>query len=138
MGSDSLKTRARRLADLKAEMARTQKIADAAEKQYREAERDFWLDLEEEGIKTTSFDFDDGSTIQVQRRETITSTILDKEAAVQSLVELGYGDELLGQPEIRKKVLNEVVRNLLQAGEGLPEGVDFNPRRYITVTKKGN
>jgi hypothetical protein len=45
---------------------------------------------------------------------------------------------MLGVPEIRKRALNEEVRDRLQRGEALPEGVDFNARRYITVTRKGS
>ena len=137
--SEPIDTRAQRLADLKDDMTRKRQIADAAEKRYREEERELWIDLKEEhgNVKTVSVDLPDGGTLQLQRRRTVTASILNKEEAVKALRAKGHGDELLGGPEIRKKILNELVRDLLEANQELPDGVDFNEKKYITITKRG-
>lgn len=139
--SERIDSRARRLVDLKDEKNKLEKEAERAARAYAEDEREFWAELADElgDIKTVTLDLGEGyGTVQLQRRETITARIVDKEAAVVSLEEAGLGPGMLGVPEIRKRALNEEVRDRLQRGEALPEGVDFNARRYITVTRKGS
>lgn len=139
--SERIDSRARRLVDLKDEKNWKEKEAERASKAYADEEREFWSELADElgDIKTVTLDLGDGyGTVQLQRRETITARIVDKEAAVVSLEAAGLGPGMLGVPEIRKRALNEEVRDRLQRGEALPEGVDFNARRYITVTRKGS
>jgi len=138
--SERIDSRARRLVDLKDEKNRLEKDADRAARAYADEEQAFWMELADElgDIKTVTLDLGEGyGTIQLQRRETITARIVDKEAAVGALEAAGLGPGMLGVPEIRKRALNEEVRDRLQRGEALPDGVDFNARRYITVTRKG-
>ena len=135
--SETLKSRAARLVVLKDDMTRARHNAEKAEKAYRDAERDLWIELEDAGMKTGKFDLGDGQEVSLQRRETITSRVIDEDEAVAALEAEGLADELLGNPQIRKRVLNEVTRNRLQAGQPLIPGTDFYPRRYLTVTKKG-
>jgi hypothetical protein len=139
--SERIDSRARRLVDLKDEKNRLEKDAERAARAYSEEEQAFWMELSDElgDIKTVTLDLGEGyGTVQLQRRETITARIVDKEAAVESLEAAGLGQGMLGVPEIRKRALNEEVRDRLQRGEALPDGVDFNARRYITVTRKGD
>lgn len=141
--SAPLDTRARELVALKDDYERKSKAADIAEKRYREAERELWIDLQEQFGKVTTVTFEDllgdGQDIQLQRRETITASILNKTEAAEALLEEGYEEAVeTDTPGIRKRVLNQIVRNRLKSGQGLPKGVDFHPRRYIAVTKKGS
>lgn len=139
--SERIDGRARRLVDLKDEKNWKEKEADQAARAYAEEEQAFWMELADElgDIKTVTLDLGEGyGTVQLQRRETITARIVDKETAVESLEAAGLGQGMLGAPEIRKRALNEEVRDRLQRGEALPDGVDFNARRYITVTRKGD
>ena len=115
--SEPLGTRARRLVDLKRKAKQAKQAAEKADREYRDAEQDFWLTMEDD--------------------EATTSTVLNEEEAAAALKEMGYDDAALGPPKIRKRVLNEIVRNLMQAKQDLPAGVDFYTKRYITVSEKG-
>lgn len=131
---------ARRLVELKDEMNDKGTIADKAAKAYRTAEEQFWLDLDEDEAKTSTITLDLGKPfgkVQFQKRETITGRVLSDDEAVEALKALGLEDEILGGRQIRKGVLNEHVRQWLRSGMPLPEGVDFNAKRYVTVSKKG-
>lgn len=133
-----LPAKGRRLVDLKDEKTRLEKAAESAAREYREAEADFWLDLEDGGTKTVTVELGEGyGTVQFQRRETITGRVINDEAAAAALAEAGLGDAVLGPRKVRQKVLSEYVRSRLESGQPLWEGVDFSARRYVTVTKKG-
>jgi hypothetical protein len=131
--------KARRLVQLKDEKNRAEKVAEAAARAYRDAEADFWLDLEDGSDKTITKDLGPPyGVVQFQRRETITGRVLNDEQAEKALEALGESEAILGPRSVRKKVLNEKVRRWIESGQPLPEGVDFNTRRYVTVTKKGS
>lgn len=131
--------KARRLVDLKDRKAKLEREAEAAAQEYREAEADFWMDLEEGGAKTITLELGEPyGTVQFQRRETITGRVLNDEAASEALEAMGLGEAVLGPRKVRQKVLSEHVRDWLQSGQPLPEGVDFSARRYVTVTRKGS
>jgi hypothetical protein len=137
--SERLDTRARRLVDLKDKYQRLTREAEAAEKAYREEERELWMDIYDEhgDVKTITLNLGEGyGTIALGRRETITATILNQEQAVKALEEAGLDDATLGPPTLRKKVLNEFARDWNKSGEQPPEGLDIHARRYIQVTRK--
>lgn len=135
--SDRLDTRARRLVDLKDDRNEKQIAFESAEKAYRDEEKNFWQDLKDEmgNVKKFAADLGPGyGTIEFQRRETVTSRVLDEATAAAALEEMGHG-EILGT-KIPKKPLNDLVRNAVKAGQPLPEGVDSHIRRYIAVSRK--
>lgn len=128
---------ARELVDLKEEKNRLEIAAETAARKYRDAEETFWQHLADEQGNMKKFASDLGpgyGTIEFQRRETITSRVLDEDAAATALEELGHGD-IIGR-KIPKKPLNDLVRGLMKSGEPLPEGVDFHARRYVSVSRK--
>lgn len=136
--SERLDTRARRLVDLKDAMNTAEIAFESAKRAYKAEEKSFWLDLADEmgNVKKFASDLGEGyGTIEFQRRETITSRILDKEQAEAALAEEGL-EHMLGPREIRKQPLNQEVRNRVRSGQGLPEGIDFHARRYIAVSRK--
>lgn len=129
---------ARRLVELKDEKVALQQKADDAERKYRDAEAQFWLDMEEGSDPTVTKDLGPPyGRVQFQRRETITGRVLNDEAAEEALRAMGLEDAILGPRKVRQKVLSEHVKTWLESGAPLPEGVDFNARRYVTVSKKG-
>lgn len=130
-------TRARRLVDLRRKRDATAKAASTAEKKYDEAEKDFWESLDDEEQSSVTLELGDGyGKVQLVRRETVTARVIDEDAAVAALEDEGLAEGFLGGPKIRKKALNEHVRDLLQSQQALPDGVDFNARRYIAITFK--
>lgn len=138
--SERIDTAARQLVDLKEDMERTAKVAEAAKKAYTDAERAFWEAMEEDLGKMKVFTSDLGEgygDVQFQRSSTTTSTILDEEKALAALEAEGLGDACIGGRKIHKRVLNEEVRSRLERQQPLPPGIDFHTKRYITITRKG-
>lgn len=137
-----LDSRARELVDAKNDFERKALTAKTAEDRYRALERELWIDLQEEFGKVTTVTLDLGEgygSIQLQRRETITASILNRAEAAEALLEEGLEEAVeTDAPGLRKRVVNQIVRNRLKAGQPLPKGLDFHPRRYIAVTKKGD
>lgn len=137
-----LKAKARELLELKEDHARKKAASEAATREFREAEADFWNELDEElGVKTVTLELGPPhGTVTLGRRETIKGRVIDEDKAIPALRAMGLGDAVLkATPQIRQKVLNEHVRDILKSATGkLPEGVDFAKTRYIQVTKKGS
>jgi hypothetical protein len=134
-----LKGKAAELIELKREKDRLKIAFEDAKRAYTAAERDLWHHLDEDlGVKTITLELGEPhGTIQLQRRETIKGRVIDDEAAVAALREMGLGEAVLKDiPQVRQKVLNEHVRDILKSGGDLPEGVDFVPTRYISVSKR--
>jgi hypothetical protein len=134
----AIDTAARRLVDKKDLYQRLDRESKAAARDYRDEERAFWMMVKQEfgDAKTFTLPLGEGyGDIQFQRRETVTARVLDIDAAMEALDD----DErhAMFGPQPRKKVMNEHVRERLEAGEPLPPGIDAHFKRYITVTKKG-
>ena len=56
-------------------------------------------------------------------------------AAVERLLD-GVDDALLGPQKLQQRALNEMMRSWLDAGQPIPDGLDFNPSRYVSITRK--
>jgi hypothetical protein len=107
------------------------------EEQRNAAQDAFWEALEDQGMKSTTLDLGPGfGEIQFQRRETIKGIVKDPSAAAAAIREEGLADELLGEQKVRQKVLSEYVRDWIASGQSLPEGIDFTPTRYVSITRK--
>jgi hypothetical protein len=134
-----LKQKARELLDLKAEHERARIAYENAKREHKAAEAEFWHELDEDlGVKTVTLELGEPhGTVALGRRETVKGRVIDAETAVKALRAAGLGEAVLKDiPQVRQKVLNEHVRDLLKSGAQLPEGVDFMTTRYIQVTKK--
>lgn len=108
-----------------------------AKKEYASAEADFWETMDDLGLTTFTADLGDGyGKVQIQRRETVRGIVIDKEAAVAALREMGLDEGLLGTPEIGQAALSEHARDWLASGQQFPEGIDFTKRRYIALSRK--
>lgn len=138
--SERLDTLGRRLVDAKDEYARLSKAADAASARMRAVEADFWEAAEEANMKTVPLQLGEGyGDVTFTRRETITGRVLGgfEHEAAEALRAMGVAGAILDdRPAVRKKVLNEHVRDWLKQGMPLPAGVDFVATRGVTVTKK--
>lgn len=135
--SDRLDTLARYLITRRKAYEEAKKKTDKLEKEYKETQADFWETLDDQGMTTFTADLGPGfGKIQFQKRETIRGVVKDPEKAAASLKEAGLDAELLGAPKVHQRALSEHVRDWLQSGQALPEGIDFNPTRYVSVTRK--
>ena len=115
------------------------RAAEKAEADYREAEAELYQALTDAGIRgRQTFDFGgDIGTVSFQTRSTKFGRIIDKDLAIKSLREEGL-DDAVYETAIRKKRLNELVRDRLESHDDLPEGVDFYESKGITVSRKNS
>ena len=135
--AERISTKARRFMDIKEKRDRLKIEYEEADRKFRDAEAALWLAIDESEQKSGTWDLGDGyGEVQFTRRETTTSTVLNAEEAEKALEAEGLADAILGPRAVRKKVLNEHVRDLLKTGQPLPQGIDFHKRRYLTTTKK--
>lgn len=126
----------RRLVELRTQRDRAKADADHAEAEYRAQEAVLWEKMENAGDTSVTKELDDhGARVQLVRRGTVYSKILDQDSLLDSLEQEGRTDEMT-KPGFEKKRLNEFVRECLEQGRPLPEGLDFYERRYITITEK--
>jgi hypothetical protein len=136
--SDRLDTLARRLVDARRVKDETAAAEKKAKEAYAEIEAEFWQTVDDMGVKTVTLDLGEGyGKAQFQRRETITASAFNPEAAERAIKAMGLEDELLGPRATRQKVLSEYVRDWLASGQELPEGVEPRVRRYISIGFKG-
>lgn len=135
--AERLDTMARRLVDLREKKDETERIFKKAKKEYKAVEAEFWEHMEDQGLTSFNQDLGDGyGKIQLQKRETIRGIVRDKTAAIKALQEMGLADALLAPFDIPQGALSEHVRDWLASGQEIPDGLDFNPTRFITLTRK--
>lgn len=132
-----LDTAARALVDARREKDETAAKATAAEKRYRELEAHFWAAFDDLGMTTTTLDLGPGyGKVQFQKRETVTANVLNAEELAKTLAEEDL-THLLGPASVRKKALNELIRQRRKSGEEIPAGAEPSVRRYVTIGLKG-
>lgn len=135
--SERLDTLARQLVDLREKHETAEAAAKKAKKAYKAAEADFWEHMEDQGLTTFTSDLGTGyGKCQFQKRETIRGIVRDKDAARKAIEEMNLEDSLLGGAEIQQGALSEHVRDWLAAGQEIPAGIDFNPTRYVSLSRK--
>lgn len=125
----------RELVDLdraKKEAAAAEKAANGA---YRRKEAEVYEKFEAAygaNIKTINVDLGPGyGSMRFGRRTTIYGKIEDEHAARESLRALGLEDAMF-QPKPFAKALNDFVKELIESGAELPDGVDFTERRVVS------
>lgn len=140
MSTGRLDTKARQLIDARKDAKAKETVADKAKAERDRIELELWDALRQEhgaNISTITMDLGEGyGVVQLQRRETITAEILNKDVAAESLEQLGLAPGMLGEPTIRKKPLNQHVKELKEAGQQPPDGIGIRSKKYITVTFK--
>lgn len=113
----------------------TKKAADEADKEHKESEAELYDALRDSGMKSIKVEID-GQTVTFQPRETIYGRILDLDKALEAFEAEARTDELT-KPGVEKRRLNELVRERLESGHDLPDGVDWYPQRYVSISRKG-
>lgn len=109
--------------------------SDRASEDYRIAEQDVLDAMEDLGIKTFTVDLPGiGEVRFTKRKPTVYGRIVDPDTAYLAFEKQGRADELFS-PKVQASRLNELVRECLEQGIALPEGVDFYERAGVTVSK---
>lgn len=134
--SERLEAEARKLIDLRQDYEGKRKLADKAEEKKKAQERVVYDLMSSEKQKTSTLELGPGyGDWSVGRRETIRGRIIDTDAALEAFDNEARSDEM-AKVDIRKKPLNDLVRERLQTGQPLPPGVDFVRTPYIQLSRK--
>lgn len=115
----------------------TKTAAEAAETEYREYETEVWEEMSE-SEQLPPFKFDLGEpygVVSFSPRETYYGRVIDADAALEYFEQRALIDEYT-QPKIVMARVNELVRDAIEQNEALPKGLDFYPRRFITITRQ--
>jgi len=135
--SERIDTLARLLVKKREEYEKVDAERKKLEKEFKEVQAEFWEFMDDQGMTTFTADLGPGfGKVQFQKRETIRGIVKDPAKAAEALRKLGLGDALLGEPKVHQRALSEHVRDWLASGQPLPEGIDFNPTRYVSQTRK--
>jgi hypothetical protein len=135
--SERIDTLARALVTRRDKRDQLKRDYDNAKADFEGVQADIWEHMEEQKITTLTLDLGEGfGKVQFQKRETIRGIIKDPDKAVKSIEAAGLGDALLGERRIIQKALSENMRDWLASGQQIPEGLDFNPTRYVSISRK--
>lgn len=132
-----LKSKFSRLLELREKKDVTKLAADQAKAEYQEEQAKLYRELQEEGIRgSMTFDFGGKlGTARFGRRATHFGRVVNKQAAIDALKAAGQDDAVL-QESVAQGRLNELVRECLETGRDLPDGVDYYTNEIITVSRK--
>lgn len=133
-----LESKFRRLAELRDQRDIDAAAAKRSEGAYRSYEAELFEEIEDSALKgTVEFNFGgDLGTVRFQTRSTIYGKVEDKNAAYEAFENEALIDEMTA-PKFEARRLNEYVRDRLESGLPLPEGVGYYVKRYFTISRKG-
>lgn len=111
--------------------------ADAAEREYREQEAYVWEKMDNNGDQSIKKDLGNQGVVSIQRRNTVYARVIDSEVLTDELDNIGRAEEMT-KAAFEKKRLNEYVRECLEQGTPLPEGLDFYEKRYVAIKQENS
>lgn len=128
----------RRLVELRETRDADKTAAERSEEEYRAYESELFAELEESPIKgSRRIDLGEPYGLVVfTPRETKFGRVVDLDKALEHFEQRAMVEEMT-KPKIEKRKLNEMVRDLLEQGKPMPEGIDWYANRGITISKKG-
>jgi hypothetical protein len=116
------------------------KAKEAQVEAYRErdeAEAALFDYQEEHKLPGVDVELGEGyGTYHSKRRATDYARVLNEDALLQWANENARTEELFGPSKVRKKPLNQMVRDAQRLHQRLPDGVDWSTKRGITLTRK--
>lgn len=127
--------RLRRLVELRTERDMANQAYKALKKEYDALETELWDELNSSPMLPPYKIELDGEVITISPTETKYGQVLDKEKALEALAEDGERDAFVDEKIIAAR-LNEYVRDKLERGERLPDGIDFYSQRPISISRK--
>lgn len=128
----------RRLVELREDRDERKSAFERAEEEYRSYESELFAELEESPVKgSRRIDLGEPHGLVVfTPRETKFGRVVDLDKAIAHFEQRAMVEEMT-RPKIEKRKLNEMVRELLEQGKPMPEGIDWYANRGITISKKG-
>lgn len=133
----ALESRFRRLAELREQRDIDKEALKASEAAYREYEAALLEEVKDSSLRgSVEFDFgEELGVIRFQPRKTIYGKVIDKQAALKAFEDLMLDDEMTGT-SFESRRLNEFVRDAVESGKELPEGVGSYERAFFTISRK--
>lgn len=136
MADELLETLARRVIDARADYDVAYKARVKAEKAKKAAESDMNEAMLKAKLPGATLALGAGyGNVQFNREAKVNSSVFDEAAAIAYFeskgMAAGYVDE-----KVRKKPLNQLVREALENGQELPPGVEQRITKYVKVTKR--
>lgn len=132
----------RRFMELREKRDSLKEAYDAAKEEYAEMEAEVWEELapddpNDPDYKLTAHKVPLGApwgTITFQPRETIYGKIIDDDAALEYYEKRAMADDVTA-PKFVMARINEEVREKHENNTAMPPGVDYYPKRYVSVTR---
>lgn len=120
----------------KAHATATQKVA-TTKKKKQEAEQALYDELETMKLRTANVEVDIPGirSIGVQRTETKYADIIDEDALLEWANNAARTEETF-RSEVRKGIMNELVRTYLESGWDLPPGVGWYEKKGVKLSIK--
>lgn len=132
----TLKTEARKLLDRRTANDAQQKLAKQTKEKLDAQQRVVYEMLEESGQKTTTIELGgDYGTVSLGRRKKTFARVLNIDILLKALRAEGREEETI-KHDVRKAPLNELVKERLETGQAMPDGLDFSDTPYVQVTRK--
>lgn len=136
MAEELLETIARRVMDARAAYDKAYKAKGKAETTKKRAEAEMNDAMMKAKTPGVTLELGPGYGIQqFNREQKVNSSVFDEAAAIKYFeskgMAAGYVDE-----KVRKKPLNQLVREALENGQELPPGVEPRVTKYVKVTKR--
>lgn len=108
--------------------------SDEATREYRLAEEALLDAMDEAGLKSGTYELPKIGKVRFTRRKpTIYGRINDIDKAMEAFENSGRVDELF-HPKVEGARLNEYVRECIDQGIPLPDGVDWYAKEGVTVS----
>lgn len=137
MASKRLDQLGREVIDLRAAYEKASKAAGKAEDRKKEKERELYDVMQDTGHKSSGvLELGPGyGEVTFTRRETLRSRVIDREVLIAAL-EAEHLDEGYTFTDLRKAALNELMKERLENGQDLPDGMDYSETKFIQVKAK--
>jgi hypothetical protein len=136
VAEELLETLARRVIDERSKYDKAYKEKVKAENAKKAAESDMNEAMLKAKLPGATLDLGASyGTVQFNREQKVNSSVFDEEAAIAFFEEKGMAPGYV-QGKVRKKPLNQLVRESLENGQELPPGVEPRVTKYVKVTKR--
>lgn len=136
MAEELLETLARRVIDKRAVYDKAYKAKVKAENEKKAAEADMNEAMLKAKLPGATLALGEGyGNVQFNREQKVNSSVFDEDAAIKYFEEKGMAKGYVDE-KVRKKPLNQLVREALENGQELPPGVEPRVTKYVKVTKR--
>lgn len=136
MAEELLETLARRVIDARAEYEKARKEKVKREKLMKASEADMNDAMAKAKLPGATLALGEGyGNVQFNREQKVNSSVFDEAAAIKYFEDKGLAPGYVDE-KVRKKPLNQLVRESLESGQELPPGVEPRVTKYVKVTRR--